>query len=157
MQVLHANRALAGADSGAARDGAGAFTGSASRGAAGIAARRVDARNAISSERRKPIWRSGCGGGAGARNLVVAAAGVDFEDSRNDGNFAQRISLGCCEQELRGRGMPNTPSIEATVELPLALRDGIAYRDVAARTESALSFGRFSVGGDDHGASRLYA
>ena len=51
--------------------------------------------------------------------------------------------------------MPDTRSIEATVELPLVLRDGIAYRDGAAGTEPALSFGRISVGGDDHGANRL--
>lgn len=63
--------------------------------------------------------------------------------------------MGRGEPELRGRSMPDTRSIEATVELPLVLRDGIAYRDGAAGTEPALSFGRISVGGDDHGANRL--
>src|SRR5229473_6286385 len=107
MPVLYANRAMAGADSGAAGNGAGAAAGPARGGVAGIAARGIDARNAVSSERREPIRRSGCGGGLGAGDLVGPAAAVDFKDSWDDGNTAQRIPVDCGAEELRRGFLPD--------------------------------------------------
>src|SRR5229473_6351826 len=106
---------MAGADFGAARDGARAAAGSAGRSAAGIFARRIDARNAISPERREPVRRGGCGGGAGSRNLVAAAPSVDFEDPRDDGNSAQGIPVDCREPELRGSFLRRGSSVAAEV------------------------------------------
>src|SRR6266487_4689255 len=92
---------MARSDFGKARTGAGGAAGSARGSVVGIGARTIDARNAISSERRQPIRRSGRGSGTGTRNLVGPAAAMDFEDSGHDGNPAQRLSLGCREPELR--------------------------------------------------------
>src|SRR5258708_6431104 len=83
----------------AARDGGCASARFARRCAAGNAAGRTDAGNEISAERWEPVRRGGRSGGAGPRNLVATAASVDFEDSRDDGNFAQRIPVGCGEPE----------------------------------------------------------
>src|SRR5882762_10949166 len=100
---------------GAARDGVGAAAGSARRCAAGHAAGGIDAGNAVSSKQREQIRRGGCGGGAGARNLVGAAAVMDFEDSRDDGDFAQGISVDCGATELRGGILPCGSSVAADV------------------------------------------
>src|SRR2546429_6535111 len=51
LQVLHEDRALAGAHHGAARDGSGAVAGSSRGGVAGPVARRLDERNAISDRK----------------------------------------------------------------------------------------------------------
>src|SRR5260370_40330774 len=91
---------MAGADFGEARDGAGAAAGSARGRVAWNAARGIDVRNEISAERWQPIRRGGRLRGAGAGNLVEPAAGMDFENSRDDGNFAQGLSLGCGESPM---------------------------------------------------------
>src|SRR6266436_6237450 len=97
---------MAGADSGEAGTGTGAVAGSARRGAAGAEEGRIDAGDAVSFERREPIRRGGCGGGPGARDLVGPAAVMDFEDSGNDGNFAQRIPVGCRKPQVRRGELP---------------------------------------------------
>src|SRR5260370_5770188 len=93
---------MASTDSGEAGTGAGAVAGSTRGGVAGFVARKIDAGNEISAERWEPVWRGGCGGGAGAGGLVVATAGMEFEEFPDDGNSAQRVSVGCGEPELRG-------------------------------------------------------
>src|SRR2546422_10080108 len=93
---------MAGADSGEAGTGACTFAGSSCGGAAWAAAGRIDEGDAVSLERRQPVRRRGCSGGAGARDLVVEAIALGVENSRDDGSFAQRISLDCGATELRG-------------------------------------------------------
>src|SRR5260370_36411231 len=94
---------MAGGDFGEARDGAGAAAGSARGSVAWNAARRIDVRNEISAERWQPIRRGGRLRGAVAGDLVEPAAGMDFQNPRGDGNFAQRLSLGCGESPIGRR------------------------------------------------------
>src|ERR1700674_1467981 len=97
---------MAGANSGEAGTGAGAVAGSARGGAAGFAAGRIDEGDAVSFERREPVRRGGRGGGSGARDLVVAALALGVENSRDDGSFAQRVSVDCGAAELRRGFLP---------------------------------------------------
>jgi len=117
VPVLHAICAVAGAVFGAARNGAGAAAGSAGGGAAGNVARRFDDGDASAAERRKPVRRSRRGGGAGAGDLVGKAAGVDFEDSGDDGTSSQRVPVGGGAAELRGRGMSGGSSAATNVSI----------------------------------------
>src|SRR2546422_770643 len=48
----------------------------------------------------------GCGRGPGARDLVVAAIALGFENSWDDGNFAQRVPVDCGAAELRCGFLP---------------------------------------------------
>src|ERR1700732_5349971 len=91
---------MAGADSGKARAGAGAFAGPAGGGGSWFAAGRIDAGDAVSFERREPVRRGGCGSGYRAGDLVVAALALGVENSGDDGSFAQGISLDCGAAEL---------------------------------------------------------
>src|SRR2546429_289570 len=115
LQVLHEDRALAGAHHGAARDGSGAVAGSSRGGVAGPVARRLDERNAISDERWKTLRRRGRGRRVGARNLVGGAPGVVFENSGNDGHSAQRLSLGGGEPQVRGGAVPGGAEFPVSV------------------------------------------
>src|SRR5580704_6447290 len=101
---------MAGADSGTARVGGGAAARSAGRRTAGDVARSIAAGDEIFAERWKAIRRGGCGSGVGKADLVGTAAGVDFEDSWNDGNFAKGIPMGGSKPELRGGVLPGGPS-----------------------------------------------
>jgi hypothetical protein len=99
---LHENCAVACADSAAERNGNSAVTGSASRGAVGITARGVAARDAVCFRRWPAVWRRGRGGGIGARNLVGATVGMDGEGSRNDEDIAKRLPVCGGAAKLRG-------------------------------------------------------
>ncbi len=117
VPVLHAICAVAGSIFGAARNGACASAGSTRGGAAGNVARRFDDGDASAAERRKPVRRGGRGGGAGAGDLVGKAAGVDFENSGDDGTSSQRIPMGGGAAELRGGGMSGGSSAATNVSI----------------------------------------
>src|SRR5579864_3850311 len=91
---------MAGADSGAPRIGGRSAAGSARWGSAGNVARRIAARNTALAFGRTAVWRSGCGGGSGARDLVGTAAGVVQHDSRRDGGAKEVVSLDRDTSEL---------------------------------------------------------
>ena len=55
--------------------------------------------------------------GAGAGDLVGKAAGVDFEDSGDDGTSSQRVPVGGGAAELRGRGMSGGSSAATNVSI----------------------------------------
>src|SRR5882762_735503 len=97
---------MAGADSGEAGTGACTFAGSSRGGAAWSAAGRIDEGDAVSVERREPVRRGRRGGGSGAGDLVVETAALGVENSRDDGNSAQRVSVDCRAAELRRSFLP---------------------------------------------------
>src|SRR6267378_8523969 len=106
---------MAGAYSGAARARAGAFAGSSRGGAAWTAEGRIDEGDAVSVERREPVRRGRRGGGSGAGDLVVETAALGVEDSRDDGNSAQRVSVDCGAAELRRDFLPGGSSFPSGV------------------------------------------
>src|SRR5262249_3546036 len=77
-------------------------------------ARGLDERNAIPLERRKALWRRGCGRRVGAGNLVGRPARVGFEDSGNDGRFAQGISMDCGTAKMRCYAVPGGAELEVS-------------------------------------------
>src|SRR5260370_29259039 len=91
---------MAGADSGTARNCAGAIAGSARGRTVGIVAGRIAVRNEISAERWKSIRRCGCSRSVGSRNLVGAPIVMAIANSWDDGGSAQRIPVGCRESQL---------------------------------------------------------
>lgn len=107
---MHADCAMAGADSGAAWIGGCAAAGFAGWRFAGHDTRGVVAGDAIFAFGRAAVWGSGGGRGVGARDLVGAAAGVVGQDSRDDGDFAFELQAYCDSSELRGTGLPGARS-----------------------------------------------
>src|SRR5579863_6947027 len=101
---------MADADSRAARAGGGTAAGSASRGAAWNVARRIAARDSVAAFGWTTVWRSGCGGSIGARNMVGAAAGVVQQDSGRDGGAEKLVSLDRDASELCGRQLSGARS-----------------------------------------------
>src|SRR5713101_6049723 len=117
VQVLHQDRALAGADSGTARNCAGAIAGSACGRTVGIVAGRIAIRNEISAERWKSIRRCGCSRSVDSRNLVGAPIVMGIANSWDDGGSAQRIPVGCREPQLRRGFLSNGSTVAATVRI----------------------------------------
>src|SRR5258708_15080794 len=126
MQILHQDRALAGGDSGTARNCAGAIAGSACGRTVGIVAGRIAVRNEISAERWKSIRRCGCSRSVGSRNLVGAPIVMGIANSWDDGGSAQRIPVGCRESQLC-RGFLSSGSTRAPAVR--ILNKHIAYDD----------------------------
>src|SRR5262252_226168 len=142
MQILYSHRTLAGAHHGAARHGAGAAAGSARGCAAGLASRRVDERNAVFVERWKSVRWRGRRRRAGPRDLVGGSAGVVREDSRGDGNSAQRVSLGSRESQLRGGAVSRRPKLQvAVVERVLSTQTVPESAENRARDLTSADYG----------------
>jgi hypothetical protein len=48
--------------------------------------------------------------------LVVAAAAVGLEDSRDDGSFAQSVSVDCGAKELYGYGLRRSAGLQTYIK-----------------------------------------
>ena len=108
---------MAGAHFGAARVGGRALAGFASRGAAGNVARRVAARDTAFAFGWAAVWRSGCGGGFGTRNLVGTAAGVVQQNSGRDGGAEELVSFDRDAPKLRRGELRGSRSDKASLTL----------------------------------------
>src|SRR5580658_295701 len=98
---------MGGADFGTQRTCGGAFAGSAGWRFAWHVARGIAARDSAFALRWAAVWRSGCGGGVGERDLVGAASVVVQQNSGRDGGVERLVSLDrdaseLCRGELSG-------------------------------------------------------